>query len=232
MYLTEKEILARQQEQLFGIQKVVQHSNVSLDDITELIPGLVHLNRIHTLDLMYLDKGSREKLEIKKEDLLTNGRQILTSFVKPESFEQAKKLFGGMDFEDASQVVGHFQALKGLPDKNNYQWFYSVKKRFNDKLILTVTNPVHAFGSMHKQIEKILEENLFIRNNLSKLNSLTPREKEIMKLISQGNSTNDIAEKLFISTHTVSTHRKNIWHKLEISSYAELLHFAQQFELI
>lgn len=82
---------------------------------------------------------------------------------------------------------------------------------------------------MQKQLEKILEENLFIRKNLAKVNSLTSREKEIIKLLSQGYNSNQIAEKLCISLHTVNTHRKNLWQKLEIKSYAELLKFAQQF---
>lgn len=231
MYLTEKEILAKQQEQLFGIQKVLKKANVNLDDIAALIPGIVHLNKIHSLDLVYFDKQSRELLEVKKEDLMMNGRQVLMNIAKPESFQQAKELFGKMDFEDPSQVVSHFQALKGLPDKNIYKWYYSAKKRFNDKLIITISHPVCSLGAMQKQLEKVLEENLFIRNNLAKVNSLTRREKEIMKLISLGYNSKQMAEKLFISTYTVSTHRKNIWHKLDINSYAELLKFARQFDL-
>ena len=105
MYQTEKEILARQGEQLFGIQKIISNANVSLDDVAELVPGLVHLNRMHTLDLVYLDKRSREKLELEKEDLLKNGRQILMEIVKPESFQQAKRLFGKMDIQDFSLLI-------------------------------------------------------------------------------------------------------------------------------
>ena len=232
MYLTEKEILRRQQEQLFGIQKLIKSSKVTLDDITEIIPGLIHLNKVHILDLVYIDKRSREILEVEKKDVINNGRQILMNIVKPESFQQAKKKFAHINFEDPSLVVSHFQALRGFSDKNTYQWFFSVKKRFDDNLILTVTNPVHSLGSMHKQIEKIIEENYFIRRNLSKIHSLTPREKEIMKLIAKGYKSKQIAEKLFVSPYTISTHRKNIWQKLEINSYSELIKFAQQFDLI
>lgn len=231
MYLTERELLTKQQEQLFGIQKVLTNSDISLDDIAALIPGRVHLNRIHSLDLVYFDKQSRELLEVKKEDMAMNGRQILMDIAKPESFRQAKELFGKMDFEDASLVGYHFQSLKGLPDKNKYKWYYSTKKRFNDTLILTVSNPVSSLGPMQKQMEKVLEQNLFIRKNLARVNSLSRREKEIMRLIARGYSSRQIAEQLFISPHTVNTHRKNIWYKLDINSYAELLKFARQFEL-
>ncbi len=61
---------------------------------------------------------------------------------------------------------------------------------------------------------------------------LSERELEIIALIAKGNSTNEIAEKLFISPHTVKTHRKNINFKLGIHSPTELLHFAQKHHLI
>lgn len=61
---------------------------------------------------------------------------------------------------------------------------------------------------------------------------LSERELEIIALIAKGNSTNEIADKLFISPHTVKTHRKNINFKLGIHSPTELLHFAQKHNLV
>lgn len=56
--------------------------------------------------------------------------------------------------------------------------------------------------------------------------SISDRELAIIKLICQGNTTNHIAGKLFISVHTVSTHRKNILKKLHLKSTPELILFA------
>ncbi len=61
---------------------------------------------------------------------------------------------------------------------------------------------------------------------------LSERELEIITLIAQGLSTLEIAEKLFISPHTVKTHRKNINFKLGIHNPAELLIFARNKNLI
>ena len=52
----------------------------------------------------------------------------------------------------------------------------------------------------------------------------TPREKEIISLVSEGLSSNQIAENLFLSLHTVKTHRKNILRKSNASNFYELLH--------
>jgi hypothetical protein len=79
--MQEIDLLTKQQEQLYGIQKILKVHQLSLDDITELIPGVVHLNKIHTLDLTYLDKRSREILEVTKEELIYNGKQVLREVV-------------------------------------------------------------------------------------------------------------------------------------------------------
>lgn len=55
---------------------------------------------------------------------------------------------------------------------------------------------------------------------------LTEREKEIIREICQGLSTQEIADKLFISYRTVETHRKNLMDKLEMKNIASLVRWA------
>lgn len=55
---------------------------------------------------------------------------------------------------------------------------------------------------------------------------LSLREQEILRLVAQGNSNKLIAEKLFISIHTVITHRKHITEKLGIKSISGLTLYA------
>jgi len=52
---------------------------------------------------------------------------------------------------------------------------------------------------------------------------LTTREKEIIKLISEELTTEEIASKLFLSKHTVETHKKNIYQKLQVNNAAGLI---------
>lgn len=56
--------------------------------------------------------------------------------------------------------------------------------------------------------------------------NLTEREIEIIKLIVKGYSNSDIAEQLFLSIHTVYTHKKNIMRKLRLKSPVELVLYA------
>ena len=61
---------------------------------------------------------------------------------------------------------------------------------------------------------------------------LTTREKEILKLLAQGYSTQKIADVLHLSPHTVQTHRKSIIRKLKIKSPTQFVIYALDMGLI
>lgn len=61
---------------------------------------------------------------------------------------------------------------------------------------------------------------------------LTRREKEVLGLISEGMTNNEIAEKLFVSPATVKTHRENLLMKFEVANTAALIKFAAQQGLL
>ena len=58
--------------------------------------------------------------------------------------------------------------------------------------------------------------------------TLTTREKEILKLIAEGTASKEIAELLFISIHTVNNHRANIIKKLNMKKPADLTRYAMK----
>ncbi len=61
---------------------------------------------------------------------------------------------------------------------------------------------------------------------------LTRREKEVLVLISDGMTNQQIADKLFISVLTVDSHRKNLLMKFEVNNTASLIKLAAQNQLI
>ncbi|MEL6561559.1 MAG: response regulator transcription factor, partial [Bacteroidota bacterium] len=63
-------------------------------------------------------------------------------------------------------------------------------------------------------------------NTSSQEPQLTKREKEVLKLIAKGLSTLEIAEILFVSKHTIDTHRKNLLGKLNIKNSVGLARYA------
>ncbi|MBL7743460.1 MAG: response regulator transcription factor [Chitinophagaceae bacterium] len=70
------------------------------------------------------------------------------------------------------------------------------------------------------------------KNNQGEVPVLTRREKEVLELIAEGMTNNEIAEKIFVSASTVDTHRKNLLAKLEAKNTAELVKLAFFHKLI
>lgn len=63
-------------------------------------------------------------------------------------------------------------------------------------------------------------------------NVLSNKENEVLGLIAKGLTTKEIAEKLFVSSRTIETHRANILKKLEVKNTAELIKKAAKMNLI
>ena len=61
---------------------------------------------------------------------------------------------------------------------------------------------------------------------------LTATEREILKLIALGKSTKEIAEERFSSAHTVTTHRKNIFRKIDVNNVYEATRYALRAGII
>lgn len=71
-----------------------------------------------------------------------------------------------------------------------------------------------------------------LKDDFRKRLTLSRREQEILELISKGLSSQGIGKTLFISKHTVETHRKNILRKLDFNTSTELVKFAVQQGLV
>ena len=61
---------------------------------------------------------------------------------------------------------------------------------------------------------------------------ITRREKEVLELIANGFTNNEIAKQLFLSCTTVDTHRKNLLAKFEAKNIASLIKHAMQLQMI
>ena len=69
-------------------------------------------------------------------------------------------------------------------------------------------------------------------SNEVKQESLNGREKEVLEAIALGKQYKEIADKLFISVHTVQLHKKNIYKKLNIHSQSQATFFAIKSGLV
>lgn len=95
---------------------------------------------------------------------------------------------------------------------------YLLKDSSPEKIINSIEEALAGGAPMSMPIaRKVLE--IFSQLKPKKTDyGLTAREKELLQLVTSGLSRQQIADKLFISFHTVTTHLKNIYSKLHVNS--------------
>ena len=72
---------------------------------------------------------------------------------------------------------------------------------------------------------------IFDENELHRL-GISKREHEVLELIAQGLSNQEIADKLFVSLNTIKTHTSNFFLKLNVSRRTQAIQKAKEFRLI
>jgi DNA-binding NarL/FixJ family response regulator len=104
---------------------------------------------------------------------------------------------------------------------------YILKDASKAELLQAIVNVSQRTNYFHPKINDQVF-NYFRSKNTSKtsLNELSEREKEIIRCLANGLNTKAISNALFISEHTVKTHRRNIMHKLNVKTSAELVKLA------
>lgn len=94
-------------------------------------------------------------------------------------------------------------------------------KNNTGKELADAIDRVYAGRSYYDQIQSFSIDKEEIKKH-----KLSERELDIIRNLSDGLSSTQIADKLFISMHTVKTHRKNILKKLDLHSSSELIQYA------
>ena len=100
---------------------------------------------------------------------------------------------------------------------------YLLKKYISEKLISSIQEVLNGGAPMSPGIARMIINNMQQSVKQAPVNNyqLTPREKDILTLLSKGNSYKLIAAELNISIETVRTHLKNIYDKLHVHSQIE-----------
>lgn len=110
-----------------------------------------------------------------------------------------------------------------LKEDSDAELFSAIKTIRNGGIYLTHT----MAGELAEDLSQILDGKCQIRGEL-----LTTREREVLKLIAEGKSNNEIAELLYISRRTAENHRANIMKKLKARKPADLVRYASERGII
>ncbi len=85
---------------------------------------------------------------------------------------------------------------------------------------------------MQSQLVDDFRSRIKSANQLPRFATLTPREREVLKVLAEGNSVKDVACDLNLSVKTVEAHKFNLMRKLNIHNKAQLVQHAFQKKII
>ncbi len=205
----EKIVIASNQQMIVsGLSGMIETMNtVELAGIATSKQQLLELLVVHQPMILMIDRWFEDMfLESNWEEtntLTEKYRTILFSDPHKESIYKLHKLH-----------ITSFFTLHSTPDeiKQTIQATVEGIKFFTPKVVETLIE--YSFKRTPEKPTQQLHDDL------------SEREMEVLMLITQGRNTKYIADKLFLSTHTVYTHRKNILKKLSCKSAAELINYA------
>ncbi len=103
-----------------------------------------------------------------------------------------------------------------------------IPKQIDSPIVLSTVNKILAGEEIYikSSVEKKYE-----KEEPKEIKLLTEREKEIVRMIKKGFSSKEIATKLFLSTYTIDTHRKNICAKLNLENPGALLRYVMEQDM-
>ncbi|NJB38026.1 MULTISPECIES: response regulator transcription factor [Flavobacteriaceae] len=108
---------------------------------------------------------------------------------------------------------------------------YIPKNAEKDELLLAITTILKGDKYFSRSIKDTYFKSM-LSNEEKVEDSLSKREKEVLKRIAQEFTTQEIADQLFLSKHTIESYRKNLISKLEVRNLAGLTKYAIKMGLL
>jgi two-component system invasion response regulator UvrY len=103
---------------------------------------------------------------------------------------------------------------------------YITKSHADRELVIALRAVADGRLYISSELAQVLGSDIASGRAATPHNALTPRELEVMLLLSQGHTVTEISMRLHLSVKTVSTHRTRLLAKMQMSSNAELVRYA------
>jgi len=132
-----------------------------------------------------------------------------------------------------------------MPDLNGIEATRQIKAEMPEVRVIALSMPAtkRAFRELSQAVRDVMEDHVYLSPKIADVviddyiqhlsetptsgeGALTPREREVLQLLVEGKSAEQIAAHLHVSANTVGTHRHRIMEKLDIHSLPELTKYA------
>jgi DNA-binding CsgD family transcriptional regulator len=221
------------------LQETIDKAIAEIAGIADKLPGVVVIHDLRDWSVAWMAPRGLAQLGITLEEItaLTAEEYYGRYFNSEDSKDYVPKILNLLERNNNDDICTFFQQVR-LKVNADWSWHMgSTKILAHDQegkplLTITMAFPIDAMHHMAVKAGRLLEENNFLRKNFHAYSELSKRELDVLRMMALGKSVPETADALFISSHTVETHRKNIRQKLGATSYFELSQYARAFDLI
>ncbi|MDX5421227.1 MAG: LuxR C-terminal-related transcriptional regulator [Hymenobacteraceae bacterium] len=232
--MSDKEYATAEEKELETLRQeltVLRQKCAFLEKVVHEVPASIYVSDLEK-GVIWCNKTNEETLGYTLEEILEmGGVEYIYKIVHPDDHTVPDNSIDHYENFNGPEFGGLFRARH--KNEKEYKWFIGWARAFRKneegkvKELLCVDVDMSPQVNTEEQLIQALRDNLK-QKNLLLIKSLRKREVEVLQLVCQGYSTKAIAEKLFISINTVSTHRRNIQQKLGTTNVADLVSLAKE----
>jgi DNA-binding CsgD family transcriptional regulator len=209
-----------------------------LDAVTAALPGTVLVQRADDRSILYLDPQGLQRTGLSLEAVRELGPLFDLQYFRPgPGGESVARILATMKRQPGPGPVSFFQQVRWQKDQA-WTWHCTALQVLQTDAgghplyLLALLLPFDAANHLAPKITRLLDETSFGQRQQHRYETLSRREKEILRLMALGKSSVQIAAALHIAPSTVVTHRRNIRRKLGVVSSYELTQYAHAFDLL
>lgn len=202
-----------------------------IKSILDELPAFIHIRDQQTGKILWCNGAWERYFHIPKEEVINHSMAVYKKIVHPEDLILMKTSNDHYRNGDTTNFGGVIRVK--YPDEDNWRWLIGISRVIRTdstgipKLTLAVFMDFSSVIYTRQQVQMALRDALN-RQNREVWNKITKREKQVIQLLLKGMSTEEIAKELFISHHTVISHRKNIRIKLNVKNTSSLISYLKE----
>ena len=159
---------------------------------------------------------------------------ILMDLVMPvmDGIEATKEILSKWKEAKIIIVTSFIDDEKVYPAINTGAKSYLLKTSSASEIAQAIRDTYRGEGVFEKEVSEKLEHRHEVEEEFRLFEELTSREKEVLLLIAQGKSNQEIADECFITLKTVKTHVSNILSKLQVEDRTQATIYAFKHHLV
>ncbi|MCL6265961.1 response regulator transcription factor [Flagellimonas myxillae] len=216
-------------KQLYRVSDLIAKGQIDLDDLANLIPGILHINSRKDLAIEYISQEGCDLIRYSKEELQEMGAEVLRKHQSEHALTVIyPKILSEFRKGDSGLVIPFFQDWRHQPEDKPF-YLFTASKILNKDQLISITLFPKNIEQLCRKVNKVFGVNETLDRYFPCYQQLTKREKQILTLLGKELSRKQISQHLFIDTKTVKKHCENIFRKLGTNKRTEIERIALAF---